>query len=121
MLTKISTKRIETLFNLPASGYELDWDIELANADRIHEFLEVYESVQLPPDDRFALMAILLASVDRYLEGDATPPVEWQQIASILVKESGLHDRTIQYWFYNPIPTIRIATRCSGGSVYSNW
>lgn len=83
---------------LPACGYEQDWEVELADASRVGEFLEAYKTAFLTADDKVALMALLIASVDRYMGGHHRAPEEWQRISNLLTEERILHNETIKYW-----------------------
>ena len=98
MLQRTSLEKLENLLALPASGYEQDWEVELADASRVGEFLEAYETAPLTTDDKVALMALILASVDRYLSGEERAPEEWARIAVLLTDDRALHRETTNYW-----------------------
>ena len=98
MLTKQSIDKLTALLALPATGQEQDWEIELADKDRISDFLMAHKRAALSSDDKVALMALLLASVDRHIEATSRPPKEWTEIAEILIQERGLHQETVAYW-----------------------
>jgi len=55
------------LLLLPTSGKEQDWDIELADAIRLDEFLNVLDHQHLSDDQKHALMALIIASYDDFL------------------------------------------------------
>ncbi len=93
-----STDRLTKLLALPATGQEQDWEIELANGQRIAEFLAAYEEMTLSADDKLALMALILASVDQYIESESRAPAEWHTIADLLLEERELHRETVSYW-----------------------
>jgi hypothetical protein len=98
MLKKSSTDKLTELLALSATGQEQDWEIELANEQRIGEFLAAYEEIISSPDDKLALMALILASTDQYIESKSSVPAEWKTIANILVEERELHQEIISYW-----------------------
>ena len=98
MLKRSSIDKLTTLLALPATGQEQDWEVELADENRIGEFLMAYEGLFLSPDDKLALMALILASVDNYIEAKSRIPEEWERIANILIEERELHQETISYW-----------------------
>lgn len=98
MLQRPSLANLEKLLRLHATGFEQDWDVELADADRVGEFLRAYDEVQLTTDDRVALMALIVASVDRFLGEEGRVPDEWSRIEALLVKDHVLHAQTIKYW-----------------------
>lgn len=97
-LQRSSLEKLENLLRLPASGYEQDWDVELADAGRVGEFLRTYDEVQLTADDKVALMALILASVDRFLGAEERAPEEWLRIRALLEKDHPLHSATTKYW-----------------------
>lgn len=98
MLTRASILKLTARLALPASGLEQDWDVELADKDRLREFLATYESSEMSADDRAALMALMLASIDRYLEAHATLPDEWSAVRGLLLREPHLHRERVEYW-----------------------
>lgn len=98
MLKRSSIDKLTALFALPATGQEQDWEVELADENRIGEFLMAYEEMVLSPDDKFALMALILASADHHIEAEAKVPEEWKRIANILTEERELHEETLSYW-----------------------
>jgi hypothetical protein len=98
MLQRTSLEKLESLLALPASGHEQDWEVELADPSRVGEFLEVYETAPLTADDKVALMALILASVDRYLGVEGRAPEEWTRIAVLLTDDHALHRETTSYW-----------------------
>jgi len=98
MLKKTSIDKLTALLALPATGLEQDWEVELADENRVGEFLMAYEELGLSPDDKFALMALILASVDHYVAAKSSVPDEWKRITTVLIKERELHQETISYW-----------------------
>jgi riboflavin kinase/FMN adenylyltransferase len=56
--------RLNQLLDLPASGREQDWEIELADPERLPEFLDAFESASLTMEERAALGALIVGSVD---------------------------------------------------------
>ena len=98
MLKSSSIDKLTTLLTLKSTGLEQDWDVELADENRIGEFLLAYQGPSLSPDDKFALMALMLASVDRYIELNSKMPEEWDRVADILLRERDLHEKTVAYW-----------------------
>ncbi|MFP2895879.1 hypothetical protein [Corallococcus sp. 4LFB] len=98
VLKQASIVKLTAALALPASGQEQDWEIELADPARIGEFLTAYRSLSLSPDDKVALMALMLASVDRRLDSGLGMPSEWSQIANLLGAEQDLHRESLEYW-----------------------
>lgn len=98
MLTKDSMDKLTSLLALPATGAEQDWEVELANPTRIDEFVAAYPLASLSSSDRFALMALILASVDEFLAEEDKLPGAWVRICEVLNKESSLHEPSVSYW-----------------------
>ena len=98
MLKKESIDRLTAQLALKATGHEQDWEIELADAARINDFLAAYHDQLLCIEDRRALMALVLASADEYVSKEGQVPEEWTRIAQLLSQEEGLHREAIAYW-----------------------
>lgn len=97
-LTSKAIKRLNTLLNLPYIDGMQDWDIELANSNRVQEFCDVYEREDLDSAEKQALMALIIASYDDYLEERTNDVVLWNKIAALLKKDFELHKSTLLYW-----------------------
>jgi hypothetical protein len=91
-------EKLQRLLNLPAGGYEQDWDVELADGSRIGEFLLAYEQPLMTDDDKVALMALVVASIEQRLQVSDVEPDEWREVGTLLLRDSELHRRTIEYW-----------------------
>lgn len=68
-ITARASRLLEDMFSLPARGDEQDWDIELANSDRVGEFLSRLHETRHDDDLYFALMCLIVASFDRSITG----------------------------------------------------
>ncbi len=97
-LTKAAIDRLNAALNLPAQGWEQDWELELADRSRLGEFVVTYRSLALTPDDKFALMLLILASVDDWLGYEVGVPEEWSQIVELLRADWNLHRASVEYW-----------------------
>lgn len=80
-----------------------DWALEAAEPARIREFCQFYVSARPPltADEKFALMALIVASLDDYLV--QTPPSERDpalcaQVERLLRRDYSLHAPTIESW-----------------------
>jgi hypothetical protein len=97
-ITPESQENLSSLLALPDDICGQDWDLECADAGRVEEFLDVYERHVLNDDDRFALMALIVASLDDYLFSGATGEALLQRVRQHLVADYSLHKATITYW-----------------------
>lgn len=80
------------------SAYNSDWEVELADASRLAEFLDAYDHPNLDEDDRFLLMGIIVASLDDALSQGSDVDGFWASVESILRRHGELHASTMSYW-----------------------
>jgi hypothetical protein len=101
----IKSEIIESLSSqlaLPYTGTEQDWDIEMADAARIADFLQFYQTHRLSADEKIAVMALILASYDDHLyKNNLHTGSAWQEIAALLKAENTLFAGLISYWSCN--------------------
>src|SRR5438876_493 len=94
--TAAAIERLTEMLHLPPGGQ--DWEIETADAARVGEFLDAYEAGGLDDDERFALMAMIVASYDdRLSESRPRDYLPWQRIRRHLWERFDLHGFTVQY------------------------
>jgi hypothetical protein len=72
-ITRAASESLNASLGLPARGTEQDWDIELADASRVEEFLDCLERLT-NEDERFALLSLIVASADSRLDSDGQGP-----------------------------------------------
>ena len=93
---------IEQLSNelaLPFTGIEQDWNIEMADSNRINDFLKYYQRRDLSSDKKVAVMSLILVSYEDFLnEHDLEMDDGWNEIKSILESERILFVDLIDYW-----------------------
>lgn len=70
ILYKEDIDYLNKLLNLPASGDEQDWDIELADPARLSEFLATFRAYDLTLSVKKAFLALIIASYDQLLQYD---------------------------------------------------
>ena len=97
ILKKDSIISISRLFNLSCTGFEQDWDIEMADSSRINEFLRFYPRLNLSDSERIALMALIFASYDDLLN-EMTENKIWIEITTNIVKDKELFKDLLDYW-----------------------
>jgi hypothetical protein len=75
------------------------WEIERANGERTEQFLDYYDRCPwLDDDDKFALMALIVASFDDWvLDHPGDHPLR-HRIRARLEEEFETHAATIYYW-----------------------
>ncbi|MDR1504776.1 MAG: hypothetical protein LBT43_20185, partial [Prevotella sp.] len=99
VIKKEIIKQLSKRLSLPYTGTEQDWDIEMADATRINFFLHYFCNNKLSEEERFALMSLIIASYDDYLnEYEINADEIWNTIKTILEKERSLYSEIINYW-----------------------
>ncbi|WP_227552365.1 MULTISPECIES: hypothetical protein [unclassified Acinetobacter] len=86
-------------FNLPYDPFMQDWEYEVADPNRIDEFIDAYLSNELNEDEKFALMETILQSFEessKTLDSDQ----QWNIILQLLEDNLDIHATTICYWAY---------------------
>lgn len=87
---------------LPYTGTEQDWEIEMANSNRINDFVQFYQQNDLSVDKKVAVMSLILASYEDFLnENDLEIDDRWNEIKSILKSERVIFVDLIDYWSLN--------------------
>ncbi len=85
--------------SLPYKGNEQDWDIELADKNRVDEFISFYNDNDLSNDMKYAAMSIILASYDYLLDDtEIDRDYRWYEIERMLKSEKQLFSDLIEYW-----------------------
>ena len=84
-------------FSLPHSPDMQDWEWEVADADRIDEFLTVFLSGQLDEDQRFVLLETLIQSFD-YLGAALHEDCRWPELLRVVEECIEVHIYTVWYW-----------------------
>ena len=98
ILQKNSIESISQLFNLPYTGIEQDWDIEMATPSRIDEFIRFYPRLDLTNSEKSALMALIFASYDELLKENMLECEIWKKIKFYIQKEKELFQELVDYW-----------------------
>lgn len=98
ILTNEATQYLNKELNLPATGREQDWEIELADANRIDEFISFYENISLSDDKQSALMALIIGSLEDLAYVKPIEEAMWKKISILLCSNLELHKPIITYW-----------------------
>ena len=99
ILKKEIIEQLSKELSLPFTGIEQDWDLEMANSDRISDFLKFYKQNSLSVDKKIAIMSLILASYDDFLnENDLENDDKWNEIKSVLKSERVIFNDLIDYW-----------------------
>lgn len=93
-------EKISKALLLPYNGDEQDWDLEMANPDRLDEFIRHYNDSCLNSDEeKKTLMALILSSYDDFLNKTGQEvDNKWFEIRDILKNNKDLFVNLIDYW-----------------------
>jgi hypothetical protein len=95
--TAAAIEKLAQRFDLPTGPHMQDWEWEVADPNRIDEFLAAYKSAELDDDERFTLMEMLIQSFED-LEEDLETHPRWTELLDLLEENTELHASTIWYW-----------------------
>ena len=95
--TQFAIQTLAKRFNLPNSQTMQNWEYEVADSNRINEFLKAYIEESLTEDEKFVLMEILIQSFDDS-DRNLAQDIDWQCLLYLLEKNIELHATTICYW-----------------------
>jgi hypothetical protein len=85
--------------NLTSPGpFSQDWQYEVADATRLADFLTVYGSGHLDPDEQSVLLNMILASFNDALSQNSARPEDCDLISGYLLRDRANHETTINYW-----------------------
>lgn len=96
--TKGAMASLNRALNLPATGREQDWDIELADPDRAGEFVAYLESHTLDRDEKRALMALILGSLEDLAYKEGVSAELWDRVRRLLREDLGLYADLVERW-----------------------
>ena len=96
--TRAALVRLTSLLKLQLGPYSQDWEVELADASRLADFLDLYEGGELDDDDRFLLMGMIVASLDDAASLGAEVASAWDRADVLLRRDGSLHATTLSYW-----------------------
>jgi len=125
-VTGDASEKLEKLLRLPATGEEQDWEIELADPNRLDEFIRVFSEGEYNQEERFAFGALIVSSFDGLLRCNRSKKqrenlydylVEnndvdddivtlykekemliWSRILAVLKEDEILYDGIVEYW-----------------------
>ena len=93
--TRRAIDKLSEVLNL--RDYGQDWDIELADPDRVEEFCQLYSQLH-NEDERFTLMTLIIASLEENLQVKGNDEKMVDLVKSLLSSSFDLHQDTIEYW-----------------------
>lgn len=94
-------RSVNDMFNLPNNLVNQDWPLEVSDSSRIHEFLVSLETNpdRVSNDIKIAIMALILASYDDYINEDLPADSEIERrIIQILSGNISQYKELIFFW-----------------------
>lgn len=101
-----AVRRVNTMFGLPASGKEQDWEVEMACADRRGEFFAVLTSGALAhdPGAEAAVAALFIGSADDAIGSGQFSKHEDDAARALFQKRPELREKMARLWFQRGEP-----------------
>lgn len=92
-------KSLSKLLNINYRGTEQEWALEFANPDRIDEFLNIASNVEYSLEEKYAIVSLILASYDDYLNININGNDKlWKDIIKLLDENPQLYQELLDYW-----------------------
>jgi hypothetical protein len=95
--TRRAIQKLNEILNLPDQPWIQDWDIQLADPNRVEEFCQLYSQLN-HDDERFTLMTLIVASLDQQLQNGNADEKLMTLVKLLLDRQFNLHQDTIEYW-----------------------
>lgn len=95
--TREAMDKFNRLLNLHEDKYMQDWDIELADSNRVNEFLECYQNHAKTNAEKLTLMSLIIASFNDYFWENKDLTM-WEKIKALLVADKKLFEPIFDYW-----------------------
>jgi hypothetical protein len=89
---------INELLSLPASGREQDWEIELADPDRIEEMLKAGSMSDLHYEEKCALALLIVASIEESVNAGDINPNTLERAKAAFKRDDDVREAMIFYW-----------------------
>ena len=114
---------INEKLSLNATGEEQDWEIQLADGDRLEEFIDYARNNKVNDDEDYVVMALVAASFDDLISGRIIHLVEdhyhelfdrheyqiekiytkeevdlWEQVKGLIFERYSLFGDIVEYW-----------------------
>lgn len=97
--SKETIKRLTTELKLEgADEYTQDWEYEVANVNQLPDYINFYRNSELNPNEKAALMRIILEAYNDYISLENEEDVYRKSIEEFLKKDYLIHKDTIMYW-----------------------
>ena len=98
----VAKYRLKDLLGISWENGMQDWPLEVSDSSRLEEFCIGYEAFELSTIEKFALMQLILYSLDEsdeidlWAKGETVPLVD--RISTLLCRDFFIHLHTVDYW-----------------------
>lgn len=89
---------LNSQLDLPSTGKEQDWAIEMSNPDRVSDFLIFFHTANLNDEQKYGLVSLILSSYDEFLYKHKHSIELWDKITLILISNKSLYKDLLSYW-----------------------
>lgn len=94
--TKEAILSLAKRLNLPYHDNMQDWEYEVADVERIDDFLNAYDLNDITEDERFLLIEMLFQSFEEM--NNFEKDTRWYRTLSLVENNLDLHTQTVLYW-----------------------
>ena len=95
--TREAINSIAKQLDLPNEAWMQDWAYEVADADRINQYIELYDQTT-DEDEKFVLMQMIIQAVDDKKSNNELTDEDWTKVEQRLMENFQLHEYEIFYW-----------------------
>jgi hypothetical protein len=95
--TRAAIDKLAATFSLPNTPDMQDWEWEVADPDRVEEFLNEYKNGNNTDDEKFVLLEMLVQSFEES-ELDLNKNEKWKELQELFQSNFKIHEYTIWYW-----------------------
>ncbi|MET0310296.1 MAG: hypothetical protein ABW023_16440 [Sphingomonas sp.] len=92
---------------LPATGAEQDWELELADPNKLTLMVELLDSNTLDEETRSALVVLILHSMQQAYDDGADVSATVRSVRTEIRTDAALRTQMISYWArYDPVLAV---------------
>ena len=98
IIGKSEVDHLNDLLNLPATGSEQDWELELSDSKRVNEFLEIYENLETKTNVKRAFWALITSSLNDAMEEQRLSLETRQKYKDLLIRDYEILSGVLEAW-----------------------
>jgi len=96
--TKKSITKLASILGVSHTPDMQDWEWEIADPQRLREYIELYSKPHMNEDDRFTIMETMIQSIDDLFVRNRIPPKCWTRVQKLITSNPKLHQCSVLYW-----------------------